>query len=991
MRYLWFIVVAVVCFGAGPTAAARAAQIPASAFAQLTFRNIGPLSGRIDAVSGVPGSGTTFYAGGLGGIFKTADAGITWSPVFEHEPVSSIGALAVAPSAPDVVYAGTGEANLRNDVAFGDGVWKSSDAGKTWQHAGLRETGHIAAIAVDPGNAAVAYVAALGTVYKPSTARGVYRTTDGGKSWQRVLYVDERTGASSIAIDPGNARHLIAGMWEGWRTPYHLNSGGPNDGLYASTDGGTHWTRLTGHGLPAGPMGRIAVAFAPSNPKRVYALIESKAGTLWRSDDGGANWTLVNTSHGIDQRPFYFTSLTVDPSDQNHVFFMSVRMWQTTDGGKTVSTMQKTRGGDYHALWIDPRDAHRMVAGDDQGTEVSFDGGRSWLDADIAIAQSYHVDTDERVPYTVCSEDQDAGSACAPSNSLAAGGIAPSQWFSAGGGESGWIRIDKRDSNIIYGTGYTGSVTRYDRRSQQAQDIAVWPLDSMGWGAAGLKYRFTWTAPIALSPHGRTLYMGGNRLFATRDGGRTWRAISPDLTRDDKARQGPSGGPITLDNTSVEYYDTIFSIAPSPRRAGEIWVGTDDGLVWLTRDGGAHWHNLSANVPHLAPWGRVDYVDPSPFHAGTAYMAVDYHKSGDRAPYLFKTTDFGKRWTAISSNLPAGSYARMIKADPFRPGLLYAGTETGLYLSFDDGAHWQPFQNGLPTVPVYDFTVQKPFDDLVVGTHGRALWILDDLRPLQELTPRVMAKPSYLFALRPAYRWRIGAYTNARWTGANPPYGADVNVYLAAPPKNGASVKVQISAGTQIVRTLTIKKPVAGVNRLWWDLRYSKLEPVKGYVPWNRGGFAGPLVLPGTYTVRVLGAGSPLARPLQVREDPRSHASLPALRAQLAFLMRVRADLQRMTQSIELLDARKTKAPAGQAAQIDRLLHRLYNPEVTQGEDALRYPIALYGRLSSLAGAAASADAAPTAAEEQVLRVLEGQMDSSLGAVRAFLASKPKP
>lgn len=957
-----------------PFIAAVLMAISPSVFSNLQFRNIGPIPGRIDAVAGVAGDARTYYAGGLGGLFKSSDGGITWAPAFEREPVSSIGAIAVAPSDANVVYLGTGEPNLRNDVAFGDGVWKSTDAGKTWAHEGLDASGAVAQLAVDPRDPNRVFAAVLGDVYKPSTERGIYRSEDGGKTWQRVLYTDDRTGGSSVAIDPSDPQHLIAGMWEGWRSPYHLNSGGPTDGVYESSDGGDHWTRLQGNGLPAGTMGRIAVAFAPNAPSRVYALIESDAGTLWRSDDGGKTWQLANKSHGIDQRPFYFTSFAVDPKDRDRLYFMSVQMWQSADGGSKAHVLRGTRGGDYHSLWIDPQDPQRMIAGGDEGAEVSNDGAKTWLNAPIRIAQAYHVDTDDRTPYTVCAETQDAGSACGPSNSLAYGGIAPSAFFDAGGGESGWIVFDQRNPNLIYGDGYQGAVTQYDRRTQQAREIDVWPEDAMGWPAAPLKYRFQWTSPLAMSPeHPHRLYMGGNELFATDDGGVHWRALSGDLTRNDK-RFGQFSGGLTRDNTSVEYYDTIFSIAESPLHDGEIWVGTDDGLVWLTRDGGKHWSNVTpAALKNDAPgaWARIDYVDPSPLVSGTAYMVADYHKSGGRAPHLYKTHDYGRTWTAIAGGLPQDSYARMIKADPFRRGMLYAGTETGLWLSYDDGAHWMPLQNGLPTVPVYDFTVQKRFDDLVVGTHGRGIWILDDLHPLQELTDAVTAQPLHLFTLRPAYRYRIGSFTSEPGAGENPQYGADIDFYLkTAPPKN--AVTVRIFSGAHAVRTIRVKDAKAGVNRVWWDLRYDALHPVKDYVPWGAGGFDGPLVLPGTYTVRVLDGAQSAAGKVAVRMDPRSRASMAALREQLAFLQRVRGDLSTLSNTIDRLNAAKAHRPAD-SARIDALLHRIYEPEVTQGEDALRYPQQVYGKLSYLADGAGSADAAPTAAQYQVLRMLEAR------------------
>jgi photosystem II stability/assembly factor-like uncharacterized protein len=959
--------------------------------AALEFRNVGPFDGRLDTVAGVAGDPATYYVGGLGGLFKTTNGGETWSSIFNNEPVSSIGAIAIAPSNQSVIYAGTGEANLRNDVAFGDGMWRSDDAGKTWTQIGLDATAAIAAVVVDPVNAQHVFVAALGDPYKPGADRGIYRTTDGGATWQHVLYTDPDTGASSVAIDPADPNVLFAGMWQGQRSPYHLTSGGASDGLYMSTDGGDHWTRLQGNGLPSGVTGRIAIAFAPSEPQRVYAMIESPQGTLWRSDDGGKTWTMVNASHAIDQRPFYFTAMTIDPKDPGRVYFPSVDLLETTDGGKTTHEVKRPSGfGDDHQVWIDPANPSRFAVASDDGVAISMDAGKTLTWKPMPIAQSYHVDTDNRVPYTICSEDQDAGSACGPSNSLNDEGITTGDFFTAGGGESGWILFDRADSNIIYGAGYQGSVTTYDRRSKQARQINVWPDDAMGWPAAPLRYRFQWTAPLATSPqHPHRLYMGGNQIFATDDFGVRWRAISPDLTRNDKSRQQTSGTPLTPDQTSVEYYDVVFSIGPSPLRDGQIWAGTDDGLVWLTRDGGTHWRNVTPSQFQYVQnkhWLRIDYVAPSPFDAATAYLAADGHKWGDRAPHLFVTHDYGATWNVISNGLPQSSYTRMIRPDPVRRGMLYAGTETALWYSYDDGASWTQFTYGLPTVPYYDFQVQRRFDDLVVGTHGRGIWILDDLHPLQEMNAAVRAQPLHLFTLRDAYRFRLSSsQAVASVWGDNPGYGADINFWLDSVP--GGKVQVQILDGSSVIRTIDVKKPIAGINRVWWNLRYDAIKPADDYVPWHDTGFRGPLAVPGAYTVRVIANGRNAQGTVHVRKDPRSSASAAALREQLAFLLHVRSDLIALTGTIDRLHAAAKRDPS-KAAAIDALLHQIYNPEVTQAEDALRYPEAVYGKLSFLASDVASADAAPTQSEYAVLTHLEAEASgyraraAALGALR---------
>ncbi|HUY42127.1 MAG TPA: glycosyl hydrolase [Candidatus Dormibacteraeota bacterium] len=975
-----YVAAALLCALCTMGAAAPSAQGP---FHALAFRNIGPNSGRLDAAAGVPGDPSVYYVGGLGGLFKSTDGGASFSSIFNQPDVSSIGAIAVAPSNANVVYVGTGEPNIRNDIETGDGVWRSGDAGKTWQHVGLEGTAHIAQIAVDAHDPNVAYVAAEGPIYGSGSTRGIYKTTDGGKTWQHVLALDDRTGASSVVIDPADPSTVLAGMWTIWRKPWILNSGGPSDGLYISHDAGAHWARVAGHGFPTGLTGRIGLAFAPSNPSRIYALIESSQGVLWRSDDGAATWRLVNKNHALQQRPFYFSELSVDPSDQNHVYFLSVNLLVSRDGGKTTKSTtagsdQNNYLGDNHQLWIDPTNARRMILADDDGAAISLDSGKDWTYPQIAISQAYHVDTDDRTPYTVCVEIQDAGSACGPSNSKA-GGIANGNWFGTFGGESGWILFDPANSNIIYGSGYTGSLTRYDRSTHQFLSISPWPLDTIGWAARRLRYRFQWTAPIAVSPlEPRALYFGANVLFKSDDEGLHWHVISPDLTRNDKAKQLPTGGPITHDATSVETYDTIFTIAESPLRRGELWVGTDDGLVWLTRDDGGHWQNVTSHVPGMPAWARVASLTPSPFDAGSAYLAVDTHLLGDRTPHLYVTHDYGAHWRSIDGDLSDASYSDVVKEDPFRRGLLYAGTGNGLYLSFDDGGHWRRVHQGLPTVPVYDLAVQRRFDDLLVATHGRGIYILDDLHPIQQY--RGDLRTLSLFTLRIAYRWEIGrvSYEEDTLLGTDPDNGALVNFWLPAAPAAHEYVTVRVYDGAQLVRTIPVTHAHAGVNRVVWNLRYAGFKPVKNSDPWRRGGFLGPRALPGIYRVTVTAAGVTRSGNVRVAADPQSHATIAALRAQFAFLTTIHRDLARVGATIIALRA-------VHSAAADAVLNRLYQPQATEGEDTLRYPIRIYEQLSSLSSEAGYGDAAPTAAQYRVLRYLETQMQAALAQARTVL------
>ncbi len=975
-----------------------------SLFAGLDYRNIGPTTGRIDAVSGVPGDPETYFAGGLGGLWRSKDAGVNWSPVFDAEPVTSIGAIAVATSDHRIVYVGTGEPNIRNDIAFGDGVWRSSNGGDSWTHVGLDATAQIAQIAVDPHDANLLYVAAVGDPFAPGPSRGVYKSTDGGKHWSRVLYLDPQTGASSIAIAPGNSRVLFAGMWTVQRRPWMLTSGGPNDGLYRSADGGAHWTRVTGNGFPAGLTGRIYVAFAPSAPRIVYAMIESKLGVLWRSADGGVHWRRMSGRHVLDQRPYYFTQFTIDPKSPNHLFFMSIYPSESHNGGKTTVTMD-TNAYDHHQMWIDPIAGRRAIIGADAGVRVSLDGGHSWRDPQLIVSQPYHISADDETPYIVCGEFQDPGAACGPSMSFS-GAITPDQWFSPDSGESGWIFFSPADHNVIYGTGYEEAVIRFDRSSMQARDISPWPETYDGAGADAYRYRAAWVAPVAVSPlEPDALYYGTQYLMKTVDGGQTWTAISPDLTRNDKSKQLPSGRPITVDNAGTEVYDTIASIAESPLTKGEIWVGTDDGLVWVTRDGGAHWSNVSAGVPGLPKWARIDNVEPSHFNDGTAYIVAENHKLGDRTPYLYMTTDFGAHWQPIDGNLPRNSYARMIREDPTRAGMLYVGTETGIWLSYDNGRVWQSILNNLPHAPVYDMVIQPAFDDLVVAEHGRGVWILDDLTALQHWTASVGSSPFYLFPVRQAYRWNsgLGTWASGEGAGQNPLAPADITFYLHNAPSKTTRVAVQIYDGTTLVRTLPIDRAKAGLNRVWWDLSYGGPQFIPNYHALQSGA-NWPQVLPGTYTVRLTVGNAREEREIRVLPDPKAPGTLADMRASFTLAMQMRdaflgtgreiVALRSLadTASARMRDARgHARALAALADLRDAAqacLDSLYLPNAQSWEDQLRTPDRLYERIANFAGSLVGNDYAPTDGQVQLAASIENDYRAAVAKDDAIFGAK---
>ncbi|MBZ5701401.1 MAG: glycosyl hydrolase [Acidobacteriia bacterium] len=988
----------------------------------MKWRLIGPFrGGRALAVTGVPGQPNTYYFGAVaGGVWKTTDGGNTWDPLFDKQSVSSIGSIAVAPSDPNVIYAGTGEACIRGNISFGDGVYKSTDGGKTWANVGLKDTRQISRVIVHPGDPETAYVAALGHAYGANAERGIFRTRDGGKSWEKVLYLDERTGGADIVFDPANPRILFAAMWEGYRTPWSLNSGGAKDGLYRSADGGSTWKRIEGDGLPEGPLGKIGVAVSGGDSNVVYALIEAKKGGLYRSDDGGEHWALINDDHRFRQRAWYFTHVWADPQSASTVYVANTGLFKSIDGGKSFERLPAPHG-DHHGLWIDPQNPLRMINGNDGGATITVDGGKNWTtQGNQPTAQFYHVAADNEFPYRVYGAQQDNSTVGILSRSDH-GAIERGDWDAVGGGESGYIAVDPRDSNIVYAGAYFGIITRFDRRTGQAQNIQQWPEDADGHNAAEQKYRFTWTAPILFSPHDpNVLYQPAHVLFRSTDGGRNWSVISPDLTRNDKSKQQDSGGPITKDQASVEFYDVIFSVAESPKQAGVIWAGTDDGLIQLTRDGGKSWNNVTPNP--MPEWALVSLIEASPFDAGTAYAAVDAHKLDNFHPYIFKTSDFGKTWTKIVAGLPDNSYVHAVREDPKRKGLLYAGTETGVWVSFDDGGHWQALQLNLPTSPVHDLIVHG--DDLAVATHGRSFWVLDDLSPLRQMTVGIAGEEAHLFAPAVAVRTRMGHTTVRRYPiGENPPSGAVLYYYLKEAPKEPAKLEL-LDAQGKVLRTFTseAKKKEeapeewekdeeaeyipaeAGLNRFAWDLRYE--PPVK--IPkaiYDEGKPAGPLVLPGAYQARLTAGGKSYTAALEVRLDPRVKSSSEELRKQFDLMLRMRDRQDEMNKAIlgmrdlrAQLEAIEKRLAANEAAKSivaasgalrkksGAIEEELIQVQSKASEDELNYPTKLNSKLGYLQEAVDSADTAPTAAQMAVFAELDARLETQLVRWREVLA-----
>ena len=784
-------------------------RLPMEVRKSVSFREIGPAisGGRVSAVAGVPGDSDTYYVGAAdGGVFRTNDGGITWKALFQHESVASIGALALDPTNPEIVWAGTGEANVRNNVSFGDGIYKSTDGGAHWKRMGLEASFQISRIVIDSHHPNTVIVAAMGSPWVDNEERGVFRTTDGGVSWKKVLYVGPSVGVADLAMDPQNPQVLFAAAYRFRRTPWSYSDGGPEDAIYKSVDQGETWKRLSAHGLPKGPVGRIGLAIAASSPNVVYAVMGSTDGVLWRSDDSGDHWSAVSKDEEVDARPFYFSHLAVDPRNADHILALSNNMMESKDGGQNFSITAKQVHVDHHTIWIDPAGSGRIIEGNDGGVILSRDNGEHWAFVhNIAIAQFYHVGTDDERPYLVCGGLQDNSSWCGPSRTKDNSGILDRDWFDLNGGDGIYAIPAPDNSNLVYNSTQNAVFMIFDRAAEQVHDIEPYPRDFVGGGVADFPYRFAWNAGFAVSPQNPTvLYAGGNVVFKSEDRGRTWKPISPDLTLNDKAKQQSSGGPVLKDNSGAEVYDAIIRITPSEKDPNVIWIGTDDGQVQLTRDGGATWTNITARIPGLPSWGRVESIDLSYENAGEALITVDRHFSGDFKPYLYRTSDYGATWQSISGDLPQ-VYAHVARRDRQNPRMYYAGLENGLYVSWDEGAHWYLFGLGLPNVSVYDLELHQRDNDLVVGTHGRSVWILDDLTPFQQFTPQIGQASAHFFPPPPAFRFwpwsQVEALGDGAFYGKNPTYGAQLSYFLTREVKDPGQLVITDSQG-HAVRTM---------------------------------------------------------------------------------------------------------------------------------------------------------------------------------------------
>lgn len=1034
-RLRQYTIVILCWIGGVHTYSLRAQPVNLDQLNQLKYRHIGPVGNRVSTVTGVSGNPLVYFAGAAsGGIWKTIDGGTTWKPVFDDKPVNSIGSITVADSDPQIVCAGTGEPHIRSNVSVGDGVWKSMDGGTSWQHMGLDHSGRISRMIVNPTNPDIVFAAVQGHSYAPQKEKGIFRTLDGGKTWTQVLFVNDSTGASDLVMDPTNPRILFAGMWQLDIKTWGRQSGGKGSGIYVSRDGGTTWKRLTGHGLPKLPVGKIALTMSKADPQKVYALIETgdgvplsgskeaDSGELWRSDDGGENWNLVSYDQSLGSRGAYYTRCKVAPDNPDELVVLAEAYNISKDGGRTFqkATNPSIPNWDHHELWIDPTDANRHVVAGDGGVSISHNRGKTWFRIQLPVAQLYHVTVDNKIPYNVYANRQDGPSSRGPSRYYGTdfhfSGIPRGEWLDIGGGESGFATPDPVDPNLVWssasGSGAGGGiVVRFNEKNRQFRQVEVWPEATFGSPAKDVKYRFQWTFPLLISPHDRnTLYVTSQNVHKTTNGGQSWEVISPDLTTNDKSKQGISGG-LTPDNIGVEYGCVIYAFDESPIQKGVLWAGTNDGLVQVSTNGGTTWQNVTNNIKGLPPLGTVRNIDASKWKAGKAYLTVDFHQVGNFGSYIYKTEDFGKTWVKIIDGIPQStlSYACNIREDPVKPGLLYLGTENALYVSFNDGAHWQSLMTNLPSSPMYWLAVQEKFNDLVIGTYGRGIWILDDITPLQQLTAEVTSAPTHLFTPRTAYRFRPVTSPYSMFddpsAGENPPVGTPINYWLSTEAKDSLTITIS-DANNAVVRTLR-QKGKAGINRLWWDLREDTSTPIISRnkplnadwialgdkraipAPAAPGGLT-PLVKPGTYKVILKAGDKTYTQSLTVLKDPNSEGSEADIAAQYELVSTIKKDINSIAASVNQIEWVRRQLSDLKAAikdqkdvdevnkSIDTLNAKLIGAEETYLQlkipSGIRWTAQTTEKLIYLASAVETADFPPTKQHLDVYELLKKRL-----------------
>jgi len=993
-------------------------------FDDLKFRHVGPDGNRSIAAAGIPGDPRTYYIGAAsGGLWKTDDAGLTWKPVFDDQDVSSVGAVAVSRSDSNIVWVGSGETNVRSSISIGNGVYKSTDAGDTWQHMGLTETARVGRIVIHPDSPDIVYVAAMGTAYGPQEERGIFKSTDGGDSWERVLFTDPGTGGIEISMHPDDPDTLIAGMWPIHIRTWGRHSGGPNGGLYKTSNGGDSWKKLS-DGLPQGHIGNVSVAYSASDPSVVYALIETDQtnfdAVLWRSDDGGEKWHPVSYDQEYLTRPHYYTRIVVAPDNPEEIYTLASNLSISKDGGLT-STSHRELGGDEHDLWIDPENPDRMIGANDQTVRISINRGKSWLFTALPIAQMYHVSVDEQVPYFLYGNRQDGPTYRIPSSTTAG-----KNTIGIGGGEAGFTYPDPFDNSIVWASNEQGVLDRYDLKAGQARNVQVWPETPVGQSPRDIKYRWIWSFPFVPSQHKQdTLYAGSQYVHKTTDGGENWVEISPDLTLNDPDMQIHSGG-LTVENVGPDYGNTLYALGESPLDADVLWAGSNDGLLHITRDGGDNWNNVTENLPGLPPLGTVTSIDASRFDKATAYVTFDLHQVDDRGTYIFKTDDYGVSWTRITNGVPESQlgYAAIIREDLVRQGLLYAGTENALYVSFDDGEQWQKFDNGLPPAPYRWIALQENYGDLVAGTYGRGFWILDDLTALREASEDILEQDSHLFSMRNTYRLpdselagQISYHAATFHTDylEDPEYGLPVTYYLSEDHEGEVSLTVRDDRGNVVAEFSGAGE--AGINREFWNLRYDDSPPIKLLTAppnypdaareWFKGenndegwrelrvegsGSNGPLVSPGRYTVEMNTSTTTHTETVDVLKDPKSPASLDDIRAQTELALEIRAKVNVLTEMANRIERirfqiESLKGDDEMSEELQSSLERLEGSFVSlegqlyilnttgASENLLRYPSQLFSHLKMLGNYVSSGDSRPTTSKHEVLDVLSGRLE----------------
>ena len=969
----------------------QAQQVPAvSSYDAVQWRLVGPhRGGRADGVTGVPGSNKNYYfASTGGGVWKTLDAGKSWKSVSDGFFGGSIGAVAVAESDTSVVYAGGGEKTVRGNVSFGYGVWRSGDAGKTWQRAGLDKSRFVSRLRIHPSNPNVVYAAVLGDIFKPDANRGVFKTTDGGKSWEKVLFASDVAGAVDLILDPKNPEIIYVTTWDLKRTPYSLESGGLNSKLYKSTDGGRNWVDLTkNEGFPKGLLGIMGITVSPLNSNRLYAIIENENGGVFSSTDAGKTWTKTNEDRSLRQRAWYYTRIFADTQNEETVYVLNVSYHKSTDGGKTFKSANAPHG-DHHDLWIDPANSQRMIIADDGGAQVSEDGGATWSsEMNQPTSQFYRVTTDNSFPYRIYGAQQD-NSTLRIRHRNDGYSITESDWEPTAGGESGWIAPDPLDNDIVYGGSYGGYLTRENHRTGTSRSVNVYPNNPMGHGAEDMKYRFQWNFPIFFSPHDpKMLYTTSNQFHRSTNEGQSWEVFSPDLTRNDKSKLGSSGGPITKDNTSVEYYATIFTAAESPLKKGVIWSGSDDGLVHVTQNNGVSWENVTPS--EMPEWLQINSIEASPFDPAEAYFAATGYKSGNFEPYLYKTQDYGKTWTKITTGIDAEHFTRVVRADPVKRGMLYAGTETGMYYSKNDGASWHSLQLNLPIVPITDLTIKE--NNLIAATQGRSFWIIDDLTVLHQAEPGIENKALHLFKPQDSYRMD-GVKRTSATAGTNRPGGVLVYYFLKEKPKQELRIEF-LGAQNEVLRSFSTKgingdtlKVKEGSNEFNWNLRLESAEGFDGLIMWAAN-LRGPKVIPGQYKVRMTLDGMTQEESFKVLADPRYESTQADLEEQFDFLVGVRDKLTETHQTIKLIRfyraemdsmAKKPKNLKLILAEMDEIEKTLYQTQNKSGQDPLNFPIRLNNKLAHLSSVVGNGDYRPTDQSEEVKVELVTKIDAQL-------------